>query len=338
MSSDPPLLSMEDVEVHFEDESLIEEFLPDAVAERFGYDGDTPVRAVDGVSLDIEENDVLALVGESGSGKTTLGKTAIGLQEPTGGSVKYRGHDIWEIKRENADADVLPEEVQRSLQIIHQDPGSSLNPYRTVQANLSEPLKRWHPELDLADRRERIISLLQRTGVTPAEEYVNRYPHQLSGGQKQRVVLVRALLMEPDLLLADEAVSALDASLRVEIMDLMLELQDEFDTSFIFVSHNLSDARYFAKEAGAEVGVMYLGSSSRRDRPRPSSRTPSTRTRDSCGGRPPNSTRRPRAGRCGRRSRSGTWTCPTRRTLPRAVSSRRGVPTRGRSVRRPNRT
>jgi peptide/nickel transport system ATP-binding protein len=256
---DAPLLALDDVEVHFEDSSSLSEWVPEGVRERFGLFDSSPVRAVDGVSLEMEENDVLALVGESGSGKTTLGKTMVGLQRPTGGAVEFRGHDLWEIRNQTADTDIRPEDVQRSLQIIHQDPGSSLNPYRKVGANLSEPLKRWKPDLNRADRRERIVTLLNRTGVSPAEEYIERYPHQLSGGEKQRVALVRTLLMEPDLVLADEAVSALDSSLRVEIMDLMLELQKEFDTSFVFVSHNLSDARYFAKSAGAQVGVMYFG-------------------------------------------------------------------------------
>ena len=259
MSADEPLLSMEDVEVHYTDRSYIQEYAPDSILERFGLDEERPVRAVDGVSIDIEENDVLAVVGESGSGKTTLGKTAIGLQRPTGGRVRYNGHDIWEVKDGDSDADILPEDVQRALQIIHQDPGAALNPYRRVGANLEEPLKRWNADLDRADRRERITRLLTTTGIAPAAEYIDRYPHQLSGGEQQRVALVRALLMQPDLILADEAVSALDASLRVDIMDLMLDLQDEFDTSYIFISHNLSDARYFAQESGARIAVMYLG-------------------------------------------------------------------------------
>jgi peptide/nickel transport system ATP-binding protein len=254
-----PVLSLEDVSVHYSEESLTQRTLPDSVLERAGLAPPDPVRAVDDVTLDLAENDVLCIVGESGSGKTTLGKTAVGLQRPTDGTVRYRGQDVWEAKANPVDADVDYEDIRRSLQIIHQDPGASLNPYRKVKKNLSEPLKRWQPELDRADRRERIVSLLERTGVTPAQDYMERYPHELSGGEQQRVVLVRTLLMEPDVVLADEAVSALDVSLRVEILDLMHDLQDEFDTAFLFVSHNLSDARYLAHKSGGRIAVMYLG-------------------------------------------------------------------------------
>ncbi|MCO8256875.1 ATP-binding cassette domain-containing protein, partial [Haladaptatus sp. AB618] len=168
------------------------------------------------------ENDVISLVGESGCGKTTLGKTAIGLQRPTAGNVKYRGHDIWDIRDGNSDSDLEWMDVRKSLQIIHQDPGSSLNPNRRIVAILSEPLRQVSPGLSTGERRERIYSLLERVGMNPAADFAERYPHQLSGGEKQRVVLCRALLMNPDVILADEAISALDVSLRVEMMDLML--------------------------------------------------------------------------------------------------------------------
>jgi peptide/nickel transport system ATP-binding protein len=245
-----PLLSMDDVSVHFETEgSGLLSFLRES---------DT-VRAVDDVSLDIYENDVVALVGESGCGKTTLGKTAIAGQRPTSGTVSYREQDVWEANDGASDVDVPFEQIRRSLQIIHQDPGSSLNPNRTVQAILSVPLKRWQSELGLEDRRARILEMLETVGMTPPEDYANRYPHQLSGGEKQRVALIRALLMNPELILADEAVSALDVSLRVEMMDLMLDLQERFDTSFLSISHDLSNARYFAGNADGRIGVMYLG-------------------------------------------------------------------------------
>lgn len=241
------LISLENVEVHFEKEQGLLDF----------FEEPDVVRAVDGVSLDIEENDVLVLVGESGCGKTTLGKTAIGLQRPTGGSVKYRGRDIWETKAGNTD--LTFSEIRSALQIIHQDPGSSLNPNRRIVEILSEPIRLQHPDVTASERRERIHSLLERVGMTPAHDFSGRYPHQLSGGEKQRVALSRALLMNPDVILADEAISALDVSLRVEMMDLMLDLQDDFNTSFVFVSHDLSNARYFAEHGDGRVGVMYLG-------------------------------------------------------------------------------
>ena len=248
-TTDRPLLSLEDVEVHFQNSSGVFDFLSD----------DPPVQAVDGVSLDVGENDVVALVGESGCGKTTLGKTAIGLQRPTGGSVKFRGQDVWAAKDDSKNADIAWGEIRKSLQIIHQDPGSSLNPNQSILTTLAAPLKRWNPGMSREDRRARIYAMLEQVGMLPAADYAQRYPHQLSGGEKQRVALVRALMMNPDAILADEAVSALDVSLRVEIMDLMLELQEQFDTSFVFVSHNFSNARYLAKKAGGRIGVMYLG-------------------------------------------------------------------------------
>ncbi|MFB6173317.1 MAG: ABC transporter ATP-binding protein [Halobacteriales archaeon] len=249
-TDEAPVVSLEDLEVHFEESSGIIE----------GLRGDpTIVRAVDGVNLDIGERDVVALVGESGCGKTTLGKTAIGLQRPTGGSVKYRGQDVWDAKDNEGDVEIPFDEIRRSLQIIHQDPGSSLNPNKTVQSILEVPMKVWEPDLDAGDREARIFGMLERVGMTPSDDYANRYPHQLSGGEKQRVALVRALLMNPDLILGDEAVSALDVSLRVDMMDLLLDLQEQFNTSFVFISHNLSNARYLAEKSDGRIGIMYLG-------------------------------------------------------------------------------
>ena len=247
MSVDDAVVSAEDLEVHFEDSGLIDSLLSRGES----------VKAVDGVSLDIPSNDVVALVGESGCGKTTLGKTMVGLQRPTDGSIKYRGQDIWEAK--DGSGDMSFEEIRRALQIIHQDPGSSLNPNRRVHSTLSEPLKRWEPDLSEEERESRILAALNRVEMTPAKDYASRYPHQLSGGEKQRVALIRALLMNPDLILADEAVSALDVSLRVDMMNLMLELQDMIETSFLFISHDLSNARYFAANCDGRIAIMYLG-------------------------------------------------------------------------------
>ncbi|WP_121740859.1 oligopeptide/dipeptide ABC transporter ATP-binding protein [Natronorubrum halophilum] len=253
-----PVVSIRDLEVHFEDSSLMHSVAPSWLRDRIGLETDPTVRAVDNVDLDLGENDVLALVGESGCGKTTLGKTMVGLTRPTRGSVKYRGHDIWEV-RDGDDDGITFEEIRRSLQIIHQDPGSALNPYRSVLENLEVPLKRWHPHLNYAERRGRILSMLKRTGVSPPEDYAERYVHQLSGGEQQRVALIRALLVEPEVILADEAVSALDVSLRIGVMDLFLEMQEIFDTSFVFISHDLANARYLAGKSGGKIAVMYLG-------------------------------------------------------------------------------
>ena len=258
VTGDGPLLALEDLQVEFEDETALMEAIPQGIKERFGWESE-PLRAVDGIDLEIGENDIVAIVGESGSGKTTLGKTAIGLQEPTGGSVKYQGHDIWEL-RERTQIDGLRfEEVRRKLQIVHQDPGAALNPYRKIMTSLKQPLHRWYPELSHADYRERIFGLFRECGLTPVEEYADRYPHELSGGEQQRIVLIRSMLVEPDLILADEPVSALDPSLGIALLDLMLELQDIFETSYLFITHNLEQARYITSQVDGKIAIMYLG-------------------------------------------------------------------------------
>lgn len=244
-----PVVSLQDIEVHFESEGGL-----------FGLFSEPEiVRAVDGVSLDIHENEVIALVGESGCGKTTLGKAAIGAQRPTGGTISYRGQDIWAVKDNSRSASIPFEEIRSALQIIHQDPGSSLNPNQRVVQTLDLPLSHNDKGLSTEDRQARILGLLERVGMTPAQDYAERYPHQLSGGEKQRVALIRSLLMQPDLILADEAISALDVSLRVEMMDLMIDLQEEFNTAFLFISHDFSNAKYLAERSGGRIGTMYLG-------------------------------------------------------------------------------
>ncbi|MFP8956603.1 dipeptide ABC transporter ATP-binding protein [Natrialbaceae archaeon A-CW3] len=244
-----PVLSLEDVEVHFEiNKGML----------NFWRESET-VRAVDGISLDIPENESIALIGESGCGKTTMGKTAIGLQRPTGGSVSYRGQNIWDARDGKGKIDIAWRNIRRSLQIIHQDPGSSLNPNKRVMHLLEIPLKKWKRDLNHQDRRARILGMLEHVGMSPPEDYANRFPHQLSGGEKQRVALIRALLMNPDVILADESISALDVSLRIEMMNLFLELQEEFNTSFLFISHDLSNARYLTEKSDGLIGIMYLG-------------------------------------------------------------------------------
>ena len=243
-----PVVSLEDVSVEFSANSSLFDGI-------FGEKN--PVKAVNDVSLEIGENEVIALVGESGCGKTTLGKTAIGLQRPTSGSVRYRGRDLQAAK--SGREDIPFANIRPALQLIHQDPGASLEPQRTVRSILSDPLKKWYDGLDAEDRREYLLQFLQAVGVTPAESYLTRYPHQLSGGEQQRVVLARTLLMQPELILADEAISALDVSLRIDMMDLMLELQEQFATSYLFISHDISNARYLAEKADGRIGIMYLG-------------------------------------------------------------------------------
>lgn len=256
---DDPMLSIEDVSVEFDDETAVMEVMPERIKNRFGW-GTEPVRAIEDVSIDIGEQDLVVVIGESGSGKTTLGKTSIGLLEPTSGTIRYRGEDIWELRKKKQSDDMEFSDARKALQIVHQDPGASLNPFRTITSSLRDPLNLWYPELSYADQRERIFSLFRRCGLTPAEEYEDRYPHELSGGEQQRVSLIRAMLLEPDFIFADEPVSKLDPSLGISLMDLMLELQEVFNTSYLFVTHDLQFARYItSKVEGSRIAVMYLG-------------------------------------------------------------------------------
>ena len=250
-----PLLSIDNLTIHFTNQGGLLDNLP------FLGDGATAstVHAVDDVSLEVEQNDVIALVGESGCGKTTLGKAAIGLQRPTRGNIRYRGQDIWDARFNRGSVDIPFQQIRRDLQIIHQDPGGSLNPNRTILSSLKRPLDRWYPEMEVDDKEAYILDMLERVGMTPADDYAYRYPHQLSGGEQQRVALVRALSVNPSLILADEAVSALDVSLRIEMMDLMIDIQQEMETSFIFISHNLANAHYMTTKIGGRIGIMYLG-------------------------------------------------------------------------------
>ncbi|OYT62045.1 MAG: oligopeptide ABC transporter ATP-binding protein [Thermofilum sp. ex4484_15] len=232
------LLKLEDVKVYFEVKRGLR---------RTFY-----VKAVDGVSLELRRGSSIVLVGESGCGKTTLGKVAVGLLKPTSGKVLYKGKDVFSLKgRERM-------EFRRRVQLVHQDPYTCLNPTKTVYAILAAPLKRW----GLVKRREELLdkvaSLLEEIGIPP-EEYLFRYPHQLSGGERQRISLIRALSVDPEVIVADEAVSAVDASIRVELMDLMLKLRGKYNVSYLFITHDLAVARYFAIRSRGFIAVMYLG-------------------------------------------------------------------------------
>ncbi|HJZ45998.1 MAG TPA: ABC transporter ATP-binding protein [Roseiflexaceae bacterium] len=210
-----------------------------------------PVRALDGVSLAIDEGQTICLVGESGCGKTTTGKIAAGLRRPTAGQVLYRGRDIWTLKGRDW------EEYRNAVQLIHQDPYASLNPSRTVTQILSAPLFRHGLVRDRRHARERIYQLLELVDLTPVDDFYDKYPHQLSGGQRQRVSIARSLTVNPSFLIADEAVSMVDVSIRVSLLKTLSLLRERLGVGYLFITHDLAIAKYFAWHG--HIGVMYLG-------------------------------------------------------------------------------
>ncbi|HYK73743.1 MAG TPA: dipeptide ABC transporter ATP-binding protein [Pseudoneobacillus sp.] len=205
------------------------------------------IKAVDGVSLNVKKGETIGIVGESGCGKSTLGRTLIRLYDPTEGEIFFKGQDIT-----NLSENVLRKSIRKDIQMVFQDPFASLNPRKNLKTIISEPLKT-HNLYTSVERNQKVGELLEKVGLDPS--FINRYPHEFSGGQRQRIGIARALALNPELILADEAVSALDVSIQAQIINLMQDLQEEFGLTYIFISHDLSVVRHISDR----VGVMYLG-------------------------------------------------------------------------------
>ncbi len=204
------------------------------------------IKAVDGVSFDIREREILGLVGESGCGKSTLGKTIPRLEEPTSGEILYKGNDITKLDNKGL------RELRKEIQIIFQDPDASLDPRMNVGDSIGEPLV-IHKVGDEKKRTEKVAELMEQVGLEARQ--ANLYPHEFSGGQKQRIGIARALAMNPKLIIADEPVSALDVSIQAQILNLMMDIQEEFGLAYLFIAHDLSVIKHMAHR----VAIMYLG-------------------------------------------------------------------------------
>ena len=206
--------------------------------------GQNRLRAVDGISFDIFKGETLGLVGESGSGKTTAGRTILRLYEPTDGSIIYDGKDITKVK-------IQP--YRRKMQYIFQDPYASLNPRMTVGDIVGEPIDIHKLANSKGERRERINSLLEQVGLN--NEQATRYPHEFSGGQRQRIGIARALAVQPEFIVCDEPVSALDVSIQAQIINMLEKLQQDMGLTYLFIAHDLAVVKHISQR----IGVMYLG-------------------------------------------------------------------------------
>ncbi|MEM1680831.1 MAG: ATP-binding cassette domain-containing protein [Sulfolobales archaeon] len=205
------------------------------------------VRAVDGVDLELFSGEVLALVGESGSGKSTLGRILVGLQKPDAGEVLYRGRNIYELNNSSS------KNIRHKIQAVFQNPDSSLNPRMQIFDILEEAILTKKPGLSKAEVLEEVIKLLRVVGLS--DDHIFKYPHELSGGERQRIAIARALSVEPEVLIADEIVSALDVSVRAQVMNVLMDIIEKFKLSVVFITHDMG----LVWSISDRVAVMYLG-------------------------------------------------------------------------------
>ena len=213
-----------------------------------GWEAGT-VKAVEDVSFDLHRGEVLGIVGESGSGKTTLGRTLLGLVPATGGSARFEGRELVGLDERTLRA------CRRRMQIVFQDPHAALNPAMTIEQSVGHPLRIHRLASGRNEIRSRVAEALNRVGLAPPEQFLEKYPSDLSGGQKQRAVIARAIILDPVLLVADEPVSMLDMSVRSKILTLMIELKRNLDLTYLYITHDLATAKFFCDR----IAIMYLG-------------------------------------------------------------------------------
>ncbi|WP_216853041.1 oligopeptide/dipeptide ABC transporter ATP-binding protein [Phytoactinopolyspora halotolerans] len=237
----PTLMDIRDLRVHYE-------LRGSALARLLGGGGAT-VKAVDGVNLALRRGEVLGLVGESGSGKTTLGRALLGLVPATAGHITYGGQDLAELNQRQ----LRP--MRRRLQMVFQDPHAALNPSMDISTAVAHPLRIHGLVGSRAEGRARAAEAIERVGLVPAEQFLDKLPVELSGGQKQRAVIARAIICGPELLVADEPISMLDMSVRAKILELMLELRADLDLTYVYITHDLATAKFFCDR----VAIMYMG-------------------------------------------------------------------------------
>ncbi|HCF37502.1 MAG TPA: oligopeptide ABC transporter ATP-binding protein [Thermosipho africanus] len=207
------------------------------------------VKAVDGVSFSISKGETFGLVGESGSGKTTTGRLILRLIEPTSGKIFFEDTDITKLSKEEL------RKFRKNMQIIFQDPMAALNPYMKVGDAIKHGLEIHNIGGSNQERKMLVMKMLERVNLSPPEDFYYRYPHELSGGQRQRIVIARALILRPKFVVADEAIAMLDVSVRSQLLKLLIDLKNEFNLTFLFITHDLATTKYICNK----IGVMYLG-------------------------------------------------------------------------------